>query len=44
MLTINCQNVKKYNGAQLILENVTFTAAGAEWQISADIVVYTWAG
>ncbi|TFE24555.1 ribosomal protection-like ABC-F family protein [Cohnella luojiensis] len=24
MLTINCQNVKKYNGAQLILENVTF--------------------
>ncbi|QJD85395.1 ribosomal protection-like ABC-F family protein [Cohnella herbarum] len=24
MLTINCQNVKKYNGAQLVLENVTF--------------------
>ncbi len=31
-------------GATSILENVTFTAAGAEWQISADIVVYTWAG
>ncbi|TDF92950.1 ribosomal protection-like ABC-F family protein [Paenibacillus piri] len=24
MLTINCQNVKKYNAAQLVLENVTF--------------------
>ncbi|TVX99690.1 ribosomal protection-like ABC-F family protein [Cohnella terricola] len=24
MLTINCQNVKKYNTAQLVLENVTF--------------------
>lgn len=24
MLTVNCQNVKKYNAAQLVLENVTF--------------------
>lgn len=24
MLTVNCQNVKKYNAAQLILENVSF--------------------
>lgn len=24
MLTINCQNVKKFNAAQLVLENVTF--------------------
>ena len=24
MLTINCQNAKKYNAAQLVLENVTF--------------------
>ncbi|BBI36314.1 ribosomal protection-like ABC-F family protein [Cohnella abietis] len=24
MLTINCQSIKKYNGAQLVLENVTF--------------------
>lgn len=24
MLTINCQNVKKYNAAQLVLENITF--------------------
>jgi ATPase subunit of ABC transporter with duplicated ATPase domains len=24
MLTINCQNLKKYNAAQLVLENVTF--------------------
>lgn len=24
MLTINCQNVKKYNAAELVLENVTF--------------------
>lgn len=24
MLTINCQNVKKYNAAQLVLDNITF--------------------
>ena len=36
--------LQQNTGATSIRENVTFTAAGAEWQMSADIVVYTWAG
>lgn len=36
--------VQRNVGATTLLENVAFTATGPEWQMSADIVVYTWVG
>lgn len=32
------------SGQTMLIENVTVTAAGAEWLLNADILVYTWGG
>ena len=36
--------LQRDSGQTMLVENVTLTAVGAEWQLAADILIYTWGG